>query len=88
VESYIKAAGMASTGGTVRASFQFRTHDEDGLLFFHQMTEGEVQVINTFVHELIECANNIDPELRSIKLRLIRIYVVCYSVKIFSATTE
>lgn len=44
-ESYILVPGVASSGGIVRASFQFRTHDEDGLLLYHQMNDpSEVRV--------------------------------------------
>ena len=34
-------------GGVVRAKLEFRTHDEDGLLLYHQMIDpSEVKVIN------------------------------------------
>ena len=34
-------------GGVVRAEFEFRTHDEDGLLLYHQMNDpSEVRVIS------------------------------------------
>jgi len=45
VESFIKVSGMTSSGGTVRASFQFRTHDEDGLMLYHKLDKnGEIEV--------------------------------------------
>ncbi|KAL4229221.1 biological adhesion [Mactra antiquata] len=45
LESYITIPGVTSSGGVVRASFQFRTHDEDGLLLYHQMNDpSEVRV--------------------------------------------
>lgn len=37
-ESYIYITGMQA-GGPIRAQFQFRTHDEDGLLMYHQMAD-------------------------------------------------
>ena len=44
LESYILKSGVQA-GGTVRAKFQFRTHDEDGLLMYHQMNDqSEVRV--------------------------------------------
>ena len=44
LESYILKTGVQA-GGTVRAKFQFRTHDEDGLLMYHQMNDqSEVRV--------------------------------------------
>lgn len=44
-ESYILKSGVGTLGGVVRAGFQFRTHDEDGLLLYHQMNDpSEVRV--------------------------------------------
>jgi len=44
LESYLLLDGM-DPDGTVKAKFQFRTHDEDGLLLYHQMNDpSEVRV--------------------------------------------
>lgn len=45
LESSVKVSGQSTSGGTVKASFQFRTHDEDGLMLYHKLDKnGEVSV--------------------------------------------
>ena len=44
LESYL-LVGADQASGVVRAKFQFRTHDEDGLILYHAMNEpSEVKV--------------------------------------------
>ena len=46
LESYILV--QVQQGGVVRAKFQFRTHDEDGLILYHSMNDpSEVRVGKT-----------------------------------------
>ncbi|KAL5009720.1 hypothetical protein ScPMuIL_012025 [Solemya velum] len=43
-DSYIKKSGIAA-GGPVRVRFEFRTHDEDGLLLQHELSDsGSIEV--------------------------------------------